>query len=53
MKNNKFKCYRCKNIFRKGLTDAEAEKQLEKEFPGYIAEECEVVCDNCYKEMFK
>ena len=52
MNSNQFKCAVCHKIFDKGLTDAEAEKQLEKEFPGQITEDCDLVCDDCYKKMF-
>lgn len=54
MKNNEYKCYMCKDIFEKGLTDAEAEKQLVDEFgPSevVITEDCELVCDDCFKKM--
>lgn len=50
---SEFKCEMCKKTFIKGLTDKEAEKQLDKEFPGLITEECDLVCDNCYKKMSK
>ena len=46
-----FKCAVCKEIFNKGLTEEEAEKQLEVEFPGTITEECDLVCDDCFKLM--
>lgn len=51
MKNNQYKCAVCKEVFDKGLTDAEAEKQLDKEFPGFITEECDLVCDDCFKKI--
>lgn len=52
LKTNEFKCAVCKGIFEKGLTDEEAEQQLNEEFPGFDKEECGLVCDDCYKEMF-
>jgi hypothetical protein len=53
LKTNQYQCYRCKNIFEKGLTDKEAEEQLDKEFSWVGTEDCELVCDDCYKEMFE
>lgn len=54
MDKEEFKCVVCKKVFKKGLTDAEAEKQLEKEFgDNFITEDCDLVCDDCYKKMFK
>ena len=52
MEKDEYRCYKCKGIFKKGLTDAEAEKQLDKEFSWFGTEDCELVCDDCYKEMF-
>lgn len=52
MKKNEYKCSVCGEIFIKGLTDGEAEKQLEKEFgKDVITEDCDLVCDDCYKKM--
>ena len=52
MNKDEYKCNVCKEIFKKGLTDKEAEEQLNKEFPGTITEECDLVCDDCYKKIF-
>ena len=46
-----YKCSVCGGIFEKELSEEEAEKQLEEEFPGYTKDECEIVCDDCYKAM--
>lgn len=52
MEKNQFKCVMCKGIFNKGLTDSEAEKQLTEEFgKDWITEDCDLVCDDCYKKM--
>lgn len=52
MKEDEFKCHICKKIFKKGLTDGEAEKQLGKEFGELVlTEECEIVCDDCFGNM--
>ncbi len=51
MKNKEYKCYMCKKVFKKELTDKQAEKQLEEEFLYWITEDCELVCDDCFKKM--
>ena len=53
MKDNEFRCAICKQVFITEFTDEEAEMQLAEEFPGYIKEECELVCDDCYREYFE
>ena len=53
MEEGMFKCAICKGEFKKGLSEAEASKQLDEEFNNmFIEEECEIVCDDCYKKMF-
>jgi hypothetical protein len=52
MESNEFKCAVCKGIFVKELTDGEAEKQLVEEFgENFITEDCDMVCDDCFKRM--
>jgi len=54
MKANEFKCAVCETVFKKGLTEKEAVKQLEEEFgKGWKPEDCESVCNDCYKKMFR
>lgn len=54
MEKDEYKCYVCEQVFKKGLTDAEAEEQLTEEFgEGFITEDCDLVCDDCYKKMFR
>ena len=48
---SEFKCVVCEGVFEKELTDKEAEKQLEKEFPGWTTDQCDLVCDDCFKKM--
>jgi hypothetical protein len=52
MKKNEFRCYKCKGIFKKELSEKEKIEQLNKEFPGFKPSDCETICDDCYKEMF-
>lgn len=49
--NRLYKCVVCKGIFETVQTEQELEDQLNNEFPGYIKEECDQVCDDCYKMM--
>jgi hypothetical protein len=52
MNNNEFKCAVCEEIFKKDWSDEEAIKELCDTFgEEYTEEECEVVCDDCYKKM--
>lgn len=49
MSDNTYKCDVCGETYEKGLTDAEAAKQFESEFPGFEPDDCGVVCDDCFK----
>lgn len=51
--SREYKCVVCKGTFESDLTDGETEEQLNEEFPGYTKEECDQVCDDCYKVMMK
>lgn len=48
-----FKCNICEGVFEKELTDEEAKKQLEKEFPGWTTDQCDLICDDCYNKLYK
>jgi DNA-directed RNA polymerase subunit RPC12/RpoP len=53
MNEDEYRCARCKKVFKKALSDTEAENQLGKEFGDeFITEDCDLVCDDCFKEMF-
>ena len=47
-----FQCYMCKGVFEKD-PPGRAEKELEENFPGFSVDECEVVCDDCYKMFLR
>jgi len=49
----KYRCSMCKNVYEKGWTEEEATEELKENFPGFNKEVCDIVCDDCYKEMFK
>ena len=50
---NEFKCEVCKGVFEKELTDKQVKEQLKNEFPGFAPADCGIVCNNCFKKMFK
>ena len=49
---SEFKCVVCEGVFEKELTDKEAEEQLKEEFPGWTTEQCDLICDDCFKKMW-
>lgn len=51
--NDTFTCAMCKGTYEKGWSDEEAEAELGETFEGFTPDECEVVCDDCYKEIMK
>ena len=44
-----FTCWLCQRTFPKGWGDDEALAELGENFPGTSVEECELVCDDCYR----
>ena len=52
-KEGKFMCVKCGKTYNKGLTDREAKAQLKKDFQWAREEDCSLVCDDCFKEMFE
>ena len=53
MKENEYMCAVCGEVFEKGLTDEGAVQQLKEEFGGgWTPDDCELVCDGCYRKMF-
>lgn len=49
MSNNEFTCAQCGETFNKGRTDAEALLEKEIFFPG--DNNCELVCEDCFKAI--
>ena len=49
MNLNEYKCAVCQNVYEKGQTDEEAQVELENNFGHFELEECDIVCDDCYK----
>ena len=48
---NQYRCSMCGGVFDKGWSDDEAKKELDATFPGIKVEDCDVVCDDCYKKI--
>lgn len=48
MKENEYKCAMCQNIYEKGRTDEEAEKEAKDIWGKIQIKECEVICDDCF-----
>ena len=48
---NEFKCCACNGVFEKEWTDEEAEKEKDELFGGIPLEDCDLVCDDCFKKM--
>lgn len=57
LKPNEYQCAKCCGVFEKGWSDEEAmEEAVAKKsvpFSGIPVEECETLCDDCYKEFLK
>lgn len=49
---NTYTCAYCKGVFEKGWDDTDAEAELKEKFgEEYTPENCDVVCDDCYKRI--
>lgn len=48
---NQFKCAMCQQTFDKAWTDEEAEDELKETFGSIPVDQCDVVCDDCYKKL--
>jgi hypothetical protein len=44
-----FVCALCKRTFARVWTDAEADAERARDFPGVPADECDLVCAECYE----
>lgn len=51
MDDNKFKCCMCEGVFDKAWSDAEAIAEKEERFGAVAIEDCNVVCDDCFKRL--
>jgi DNA-directed RNA polymerase subunit RPC12/RpoP len=48
-----YRCAHCGGIFEKGWTDEEAMAEQKEDLPGVPLSECELVCDDCYKQFYE
>lgn len=48
--SNTYKCAVCQGTFEKGWSEEEALEELKENF-NMPVEECDVVCDDCYRKM--
>lgn len=48
--SDKYTCTACGETFNKGWSDEKAKAELDETF-GMPVEECDLVCDGCYKKM--
>lgn len=49
MTSNQYQCWKCKGVFEKGWSDEEAEAERAANWPRFSQDDCDVVCDDCYK----
>jgi PHP family Zn ribbon phosphoesterase len=52
LKKSEYRCATCEGVFKKGLTDEEALKELKDRHPETPVEECALVCDDCFNLYF-
>ena len=52
MKDNEYQCAKCGNIYEKGRSDVDAMEESVNKFGVQTLTPMEVVCDDCFKEMF-
>lgn len=49
MPNKIYHCEKCGEDFEGTQSEEEALEELAGRFPGYTQEDCDIVCDDCYK----
>lgn len=49
--SNEYRCASCGETFEKGRSDDEAKEELSNTFPGWDEDDCDLVCDDCWKKM--
>ncbi len=48
-KTESYKCAACGNTYVQDRTEEEVLKELKNNYPGLSVDDCEIVCDDCYK----
>jgi len=51
--DNTYKCTACGGVFDKGWTDEEAMQEKENNFGDIPMQDCDVVCDDCFKALYE
>jgi hypothetical protein len=50
--NNEYTCAVCKGVFTESWTEEEAMAEMHNNFgEDFNRDDCEVICDDCYKEF--
>ena len=53
MIGDEYTCSMCKGVFGKGQSDVDAMAETRENFgESFKQEECDIVCDDCYEQMF-
>jgi hypothetical protein len=45
-------CARCFSTIEKGRSDAEAVAEKQEHFPDVPLDDCDVICDDCFREVY-
>ncbi len=48
---NQYRCAACGGIFHNDWSAKNAEAELSVKFPDFTPDDCDIVCDDCYKAM--
>lgn len=51
MEDNEYRCASCGEIYKKGWSDSEAEKEYAEHFGREVSSSDEIVCDDCYQKI--
>lgn len=51
IKENEYKCRMCGVVFEKAWSDEEAAQELKDNFGNPSIDDCDIVCDDCYKNF--
>lgn len=46
-----YMCKICGGVFEKEISDSEALKEKDELFPETLIEDCEIICDDCFKKI--
>lgn len=53
LKKGEFRCAICGGVFTKGWSEEEAIAEMKRDFPNFDLEQCDVVCDDCYRDIME